>query len=116
MLTAAQLAALEKAQGEQAAQGEVARDWPGSCGTQDPFLVGPLKGGGRISQQPVVDPYSKGAFATLSERTPSLPAAELRHAQGGPVVAEPAVPLRRLLTDRGTAYGGSPDSPEEEWY
>jgi hypothetical protein len=55
ILTEAQLAALEKAQVEKEAQGEVESACPGYGGGQDTFSVGTLKGVGRLSQQPFID-------------------------------------------------------------
>jgi hypothetical protein len=46
--TAAPLPALEQAQAEKEAQGEVASDCPGYWGAQATFSVGTVKGGGRI--------------------------------------------------------------------
>jgi hypothetical protein len=61
-----------------------------------------------------VDPYRKGAFAKLYERTPALTAAALRNDQVLPFFEDPEVPLTRLLTDRGTEDCGSPESQEYE--
>ena len=68
----------------------------------DTFYGGTLKGGGRLSQQPFLDPYAKVGVAQLSDRKPSLTAAALLTDQVVPCFATPAVPLRRLLTERGT--------------
>jgi transposase InsO family protein len=116
LLTEAQLAALEQAKGEQEAGGECEREGPGSGGAQDTFYVGTLKGGGRRYQQPFVATYSTVAFAKLSDRKTSLTAADLLTDQGGPFFEEHEVPLRRILTERGTEGGGSPASHEDGWY
>jgi hypothetical protein len=116
LLTAAQLAAWEKAKGEKEAQGEVERECPGSCGAQDTFSVGTLKGVGRIYPQPCIATYSNVAFAKLYDRQTSLTAAELLNEQVVPVFEVHEVPLSRVLPDRGTEYGGSPDPPESERY
>src|SRR5438552_14925143 len=63
MLTAAQLAALEKAKVEKEAHGEFESECPGSCGAQDTCSVGTLKGVGRIYQQTFIETYSKVACA-----------------------------------------------------
>jgi hypothetical protein len=70
----------------------------------------------RIYQQTVLDPYSQGAFAQLSERKTPLTAAALLNAPVVPCFATPEGPLSRVLTDRGTDYGGSPDTPASELY
>jgi hypothetical protein len=110
ILTEAHLAALEKAEVDKEAHGEVESECPGYCGAQDTFSVGTLKGVGRISQQTLVDTYSQGALAKLYDHKTSLTAAALRKDQVAPFFETQEVPLRRLLTDRGTEYCGSPDS------
>ena len=97
---------------EKEAHGEVASAGPDYCGAQETFYVGTVKGVGRISQQTFVATSRKGAFAKLSERKTSLPAADLLHDQVVPFFEEKEVPLSRILTDRGTEYCGSPDSHE----
>ena len=67
-------------------------------------------------QQTFVATYSKVAFAKLYDPKPSLTAAALLNAQVVPVFEGHEVPLSRILTDRGTEYGGSPDSHEDEVY
>lgn len=98
------------------AQGEGESECPGSCGAQDTFDVGTLKGVGRLYQQPFVDTYSKVAFAKLYDRKPSLTAAELLNDHVAPFFEEKEAPLSRILTERGTADCGSPDSQEYERY
>lgn len=110
ILTEAQWAALEKAKVEKEAHGEFASECPGYWGGQATFSVGTLKGVGRISQQTFIDTYSKVAFAKLYDRKTSLTAADLLNEQVVPFLEEHEVPLRRILTDRGTEYCGSPDS------
>src|SRR5215470_3536283 len=101
MLTAAPGAAVEKAKVGKEAQGEFESAWPGYCGAQETFSVGPVTGGGRLYPQTFVDTYSKGAFATLYDPKTSLPAAELRNEQVGPFFESPEIRLSRLRTARG---------------
>jgi transposase InsO family protein len=75
-----------------------------------------LKGVGRIYQQPFIDTSSKVAFAKLYEWKTSLTAADLLHDPVVPFFDAHEVPLNRILTDRGTAYWGSPDAHEYELY
>jgi hypothetical protein len=75
-----------------------------------------LKGVGRIYQQTFIDTYSKGAFAKLYDRKTSLTAADLLNEQVVPFFDAHEVPLSRILTERGTEYCGSPDTPEYELY
>jgi transposase InsO family protein len=56
------------------------------------------------------------AFANLYDRKTSLTAADLLTDQVIPFFEAQEVPLSRILTDRGTEYGGSPDSHEYELY
>ena len=71
LLTEAQLAAMEKARQDKEADGEFDSACPGYCAAQDTFDVGTLKGVGRVSQQTVIDTYSKGGFAKLYDsKTP----------------------------------------------
>jgi transposase InsO family protein len=116
LLTEVQLAAWEKAKVEKEAPGEFESECPGYCGAQDTFYVGTLKGVGRIYQQTFIDTYSKVAFAKLYDRQTSLTAADLLNDQGVPFFDAYEVPLSRILTDRGTEYWGSPDTPEYELY
>lgn len=71
---------------------------------------------GRIYQQTFIATYSKVGFAKLSERKTSLTAADLLNDQVLPFFEAPEVPLSRIVPDRGTEYGGSPDSHEYELY
>jgi hypothetical protein len=56
------------------------------------------------------------ALAKLYERKTSRTAADLLNAQVGPFCDADAVPLSRILTDRGTEDCGSPDPHESELY
>jgi transposase InsO family protein len=116
ILTEAQLAALEKAKVEKEAHGEFESECPGYGGAQDTFYVGTLKGVGRIDQQTFIDTYSKVALAKLYDRKTALTAADLLKDQVVPFFEAHEVPLSRMLTDRGTEYGGSPDTHEYELY
>jgi hypothetical protein len=62
VLTESQLVALEKAQLEKEAHGEIETEHPGYLGSQDTFYVGTLKGVGRIYQQTFVDTYRTHAI------------------------------------------------------
>jgi len=63
VLTDTQVAALERAQQEKEAHGEIETDRPGCPGSQDTFYGGNMKGVGRIYQQTFLDTYSRVAFA-----------------------------------------------------
>ena len=116
VLTEAPLAALERAQGDKEAHGEFERECPGSCGAQDTFSVGTLKGVGRIDQQTFIDPSTKVGFAKrYLEQTPVM-AAELLNDRVLPFFAQHEIPLSRVRSDRGTAYCGQVDRHPYELY
>src|SRR6266446_271755 len=116
VLSESQLAALEKAKADKEAHGEFESECPGYCGAQDTFYVGTLKGVGRIYQQTFLDTYTKVAFAKLYDRKTPLVAADLLNDRVVPFFDEYAVPLNRILTDRGTEYCGTPERHEYELY
>lgn len=116
ILTEAQVAALEKAKSAKEAHGEFDSECPGSCGAQDTFYSGTLKGVGRIYQQTFIDTYAKVAFAKLYDRTTPITAADLLNDRVLPFYDEHGIPLCRVLTDRGTESCGSPERHEYELY
>jgi transposase InsO family protein len=116
VLTEAQLQALEKARADQEAHGEFDSECPGYCGAQDTFYVGTLKGVGRVYQQTFIDTYSKVGFAKLYDRKTPITAADLLNDRVIPFFDSHAVPLCRVLTDRGTEYCGNPERHEYELY
>ena len=65
VLTESQLRALERAQEEKIACGEIETEHVGYLGSQDRFYVGTLKGVGRIYQQTFIDTLSAVAFAKI---------------------------------------------------
>ena len=116
VLTEAQLKALEKAKEERQAAGEIETEHPGYLGSQDTYYVGTIKGLGRIYQQTFIDTYSKVAFVKLYDRKNALVAAELLNDRVIPFFEQQAVPLLRILTDRGTEYCGSVQHHEYQLY
>lgn len=116
VLTEAQVVALEKAKADKEAHGEFESECPGYCGAQDTFYVGTLKGVGRIYQQTFIDTYSKVGFAKLYDRKTPVTAAELLNDRVLPFFEQHAIPLNRVLTDRGTEYCGAPERHEYELY
>jgi transposase InsO family protein len=116
VLTDAQVVALEKAKADKEAHGEFESECPGYCGAQDTFYVGTLKGVGRIYQQTFIDTYSKVGFAKLYDRKTPVMAADLLNDRVLPFFEQQAIPLNRILTDRGTEYCGAPERHEYELY
>lgn len=116
VLTEAQLVAMEKAKEEKQAQGEIETEHPGYLGSQDTFYVGHLKGVGRVYQQTFVDTYSRVAFAKLYDRKNALVAADMLNDRVLPFFEQHAIPLLRVLTDRGTEYCGNREHHEYQLY
>ncbi len=85
-------------------------------GSQDTFYVGTLKGVGRIYQQTFVDTYSKVAFAKLYKTKTPITAADILNDQVIPFFVEQALPLLRILTDRGTEHCGRPEQHDYQLY
>lgn len=78
--------------------------------------MGNLKGVGRIYQQTFIDTYSKMAFAKLYDRKHAITAADLLNDRVLPFFEEYAVPLLRVLTDRGSEYCGNRETHEYALY
>lgn len=119
VFTAAQLQALERGRATREANGEFESECPGYCGAQDTFFVGTFKGVGRVYQvyqQTFIDTYSKVTFAKLYEQKMALTAADLLNDRVLPFFEDHGVPLLRVLTDRGSEYGGDPAVHPYELY
>lgn len=116
ILTEAQVAALEKKKQDDECSGEIETAHPGYLGSQDTFYVGTFKGVGRVYQQTFVDTYSKVAFAKLYTTKTPITAADLLNDKVLPFFSEEALPMLRILTDRGTEYCGKAESHDYELY
>lgn len=116
ILTEAQVVALEKSKQEKEAHGEIETEHPGYLGAQDTYYVGTIKGVGRIYQQTFIDTYSKVVFVKLYDRKNALVAADLLNDRVLPFFEQQAVPLLRILTDRGTEFCGSLQNHEYQLY
>jgi transposase InsO family protein len=116
ILTEDQVRALEKAKEEKEAHGEIETEHPGYLGSQDTYYVGNLKGVGRIYQQTFIDTYSKMAFVKLYDRKHAITAADLLNDRVLPFFEEYAVPVLRILTDRGSEYCGNRETHEYALY
>ncbi len=113
---AARVAALERKKHDDEACGEIETAHPGYLGSQDTFYVGALKGVGRVCQQTFVDTCSKVAFARpYATRTP-IPSADLLNDQVLPFFENHALPVLRILTDRGTEYCGKVEPHDYQLY
>ena len=116
ILTEAQVTALEKKKQDDEASGEIDTAHPGYLGSQDTFYVGTLKGVGRVYQQTFVDTYSKVACAKLYTTKTPITAADLLNDQVLPFFDSQALPLLRILTDRGTEYCGRAEKHDYQLY
>ena len=116
VLTEAQLRALEKAKEEKAAWGEIETEHVGYLGAQDTFYVGTLKGVGRIYQQTFIDTYSAVGFAKLYTTKAPINSADLLNDRVIPFFDKFAIPLLRILTDRGTEFCGRPDTHDYQLF
>ena len=116
ILTEAQVVALEKKKHDDEACGEIETAHPGYLGSQDTFYVGTLKGVGRVYQQTFVDTYCKVAFAKLYKTKTPITAADLLNDQVLPLFEEQALPMLRILTDRGTEYCGKVEQHDYQLY
>jgi len=116
VLTESQVVALEKAQNDKEAHGEIESEHPGYLGSQDTFYVGTLKGVGRVYQQTFIDTYDRVAFAKLYDRKTPITSADLLNDRVIPFFEFHEIPLLRVLTDRGTEFCGKVDHHEYELY
>jgi transposase InsO family protein len=98
------------------AHGEIETAHPGYLGSQDTFYVGTIKGVGRIYQQTFVDTYSKWAAAKLYTTKTPITAADLLNDRVLPFFEEQDMGVIRVLTDRGTEYGGRPEQHDYQLY
>ena len=116
ILTEDQLRALEKAREEKQAHGEIETEHPGYLGSQDTYYVGNIKGVGRIYQQTFIDTYCKTALVKLYDRKHAITAADMINDRVLPFYEQHGIPLRRILTDRGSEYCGNREHHEYELY
>lgn len=72
--------------------------------------MGKLKGVGRIYQKTFVDTYSKVACAKLYTTKTSITAADMLNDMVLPLFEANALPMLRMLTDRGAEYCGKAES------
>ena len=89
--------------------GEVDTAHPGYLGSQDTFYVVTLKGVGRVYQQSYIDTYAKVAQAKLYKIKTPITAADMLNDKVLPFHEQHALPVLRILTDRGTEYCGRAD-------
>jgi len=106
ILTEAQVLALEKARQEKEAGGAIETAPPGYLGAPAISDGGTSKSRGRMYQQTFSATYSKVAMIKRYDRTHALVAADLLQDRVRPFLEEQPIPLRRVLTERGTESCG----------
>ena len=116
ILTDAQIAALEKKKYDDEANGEIETRHPGYPGSQGTFYVGNMKGVGRIYQQTFIDTYSNVAFVKLYTSKTPITAADILNDKVLPFFEEQAIPVLRILTDRGTEYRSRVEQHDYQLY
>ena len=116
IFTEVQLQALERAQADKEAQGEIETQHPGYLGAQNTYYVGTIKGIGRIYQQTFMDTYTRVGFAKLYRAHNGLTAADMLNNRVVPWFEEQEIPLVRILTDRGTEYCGKLETHDYQLY
>ncbi len=116
ILTEPQVAAMERKQDDDQACGEIETAHPGYLGSQDTYYVGIFKDIDRVYQQTFVDTYSKVAHAKLYTTKTPITAADMLNDRVLPFYEEQALPMLRILTDRGTEYCGRADQHDYQLY
>jgi transposase InsO family protein len=116
VLTESQLRAMEKAQEEKIAWGEIETEHVGYLGSQDTYYVGIMKGVGRIYQQTFIDTYSSVGFAKLYTTKQPITSADLLNDRVLPFFEDQGIDVLRILTDRGTEYCGKPDAHDYQLF
>ena len=116
ILTEEQIAALEKIKETKEAHGEIETHHPGFLGSQDTYLVGTVKGIGRIYQQTFIDTYSRVGIVKLYTDKSAISAADILNDRIIPFFEKEKIKLHRILTDRGTEYCGKPQDHAYQLY
>lgn len=81
---------------------------PGYLLSQDTFMVGALKGVGRVYLQAVVDTYGSFAFGKLYISKLPETAADILNDRVLPFYEEQGITVEHILTDNGREYCGKP--------
>lgn len=107
---------MERKKHDVVACGEIEAAHPGYLGSQDTPCVGTFKGVGRIYQQTFIDTCPKIAFAKLYATKTPITAAGMLNDRVLPFFEHQALPMLRILTDKGTAYCGRADQHDYQLY
>jgi transposase InsO family protein len=107
ILTEAQLRVLENRKNLKEVHGEIETEHPGYLGCQDVYYVGNFKGIGKVYGQTFIDSYSRVTDAKLYTDKTATTYADMLNDRVLPWYKEQAIPILRILTDRGTEYKGN---------
>jgi transposase InsO family protein len=116
VFTEEQLSALERRTKEKEAHGEIETEFPGYLCAQDTYLVGIIKGIGRVYQQTFIDTYSRVTFAKVYAEKTAITAADILNDKVLPWFGSHNIPVLRMLTDRGTEYCGKVENHAYQLY
>lgn len=111
-LSPEQLAFLEK-QNPAFRERHVESTRPGELLSQDTFLVGVIKGLGKVYLHAIVDMFNSYAFGFLHTSKQPEPAAALIHNDVVPFYADHDLSVHAVLTDNGREYCGKETHPFE---
>lgn len=84
-------------------------DFTGDLVAMDTFMVGTLKGIGRVYLQTVIDCHSRYAWGTLHTSKMPITAVQTLNNEVLPFFEEHNVPIKTILTDNGREYCGRED-------
>ena len=97
ILTEEQISALEKIKETKEAHGEIETHHPAFLGSQDTYLVGTVKGIGRIYQQTFIDTYCRIAMVKLYTDKTAISAADLLNDKVIPFFEKENIKLHRII-------------------
>lgn len=100
----------------QASDQHVEASFPGELVSQDLYLVGCIKGVGKIYMQSAVDCATSLGFARLCLNKLPIHSVALLHEKVVPFFDEQGLALKTVLTDCGREYVGRPDQHPFELY
>ena len=114
-LTEAQVRLLERFEPE-FRERHIAADYPGHLVAQDTFMVGSLKGVGRVYLQTVIDCHSRYAFGRLYTSKVPVSAVHILNTDVLPFFESHGTPIKTILTDNGREFCGRPDQHPYELF
>ena len=114
-LTDAQIRMLERFEPE-FRERHIIADYPGHLVAHDTFMVGHLKGVGRVYLQTVIDCHSRYAFGRLYTSKVPVTAVHILNTDVLPFFEAHGTPIQTILTDNGREYCGRPDQHPYELF